>query len=46
MGRHPDFEPAVPLLTDDAVSGALAALRLVLHARWNYFNGIAAAVQP
>lgn len=37
------LEPVAPLLPADAVDRALQALRLVLHARWNYFTGIGAA---
>ncbi len=34
------LEPVAPLLADGGIDRALAALRLVLHARWNYFSGI------
>ncbi len=37
------LEPIGPLLREEAVEPALAALRLVLHGRWNYFTGIGCA---
>ncbi|MEA2267691.1 MAG: pyrroloquinoline-quinone synthase [Solirubrobacteraceae bacterium] len=44
--RVPDGDPVAPALEtiephlDGALDGAVEALRLVLHARWNYFSGL------
>lgn len=37
------LEPIEPMVTSASIAPAAAALRLVLHARWSYFDGIAAA---